>query len=1088
MERKTGSFKNIWKAAVSGILFAVSVALVFCDQTAKADEEYVSWKLESGESIDAAKDDYVITHTDQMSEEDASLYKKKYVLKNLHGETVLDQGYNRLSFVQDVPEENLLYAGYADSFLYSYEEATGKAYQGVDHIGVIAVDGTPVIDVRYGYIEVKKGQYFFCYDRDNDDYAVDVYRLDGTFVSTIFVNTENAVGYGRYQDFCDDLYSVEKSDGEGTRSTVIVDLYGNILEEYDSLEFIDSSNASYNQGSYYYKVLKDSEWYLYKYSGNGELLKIYNGYWNLYEWTANGYVEIYDEDLAKNQLINLETGETWSSPDGRNIFEAIYFIGDRIWIQNDENSEEMDVYDENLNFLEHYDDVVEINNSFMARGEKGNLTLTVPETGQLIAQHVLMTGYEGSIYNERGVYLLVDQDYMLHFYLEGGTQIFPSGTLAYVDMDTQTIQIDGKTWNEAEDSDSLFGSSKGAVIVTEDGWVCVFFCEDTQNSVDKSSYEVTIPYEDQMLKAAYDERWFEKSSYEYNHELAKLSLCLEMSSFTKDALENWGESGEEIAAERSENVVKAFRSIGFEEENIKTYHYDKPLNDASDKIAYTIANKKLSSGKTLIAVVCRGGGYGREWSSNFHVYSDENEDESFHAGFYNAMKEVFGNVKTEIEHSDSDVVLWITGYSRGAAVANLLSGRIDDWASIYTNLSADAVFSYCYATPRGVKADRNPEKQLYQNIFNIINPGDAVPEVALQKWGYTRYGATKLFDEKVDTAIASEINSVYQDLTGNEFDVLLSLKQASTVRSIVQRIDKAFPTERSADKVLTVVRDLMAYSNYKVKDIPVNFGSYTVQKENDVKWFEMPADVYFSSLERYGASYREAKKKVSNFLTQNNKEYSIKRLPVSMETIIKKFIPDYYNAIELGLTLCKLNEINLSDIAGLLVELLGPDYHYSEVYGGLFNVANDAVTIGGSHFSEVYYSWMCQDEERAFGYAEAADKKGNTDHETGDEITGSYYFVYNENDAGRDYTARESWYDVQDNQDGSIDCVGYENGVAVESFTASLQSNGRYSYVSNALYEGYVSEYSIDHGVFITYGFDAGNSYYYKDKDFMRNH
>lgn len=65
---------------------------------------------------------------------------------------------------------------------------------------------------------------------------------------------------------------------------------------------------------------------------------------------------------------------------------------------------------------------------------------------------------------------------------------------------------------------------------------------------------------------------------------------------------------------------------------------------------------------------------------------------------------------------------------------------------------------------------------------------------------------------------------------------------------------------------------------------------------------------------------------------------------------------------------------------------------------------------------------------------------------------------------------------------------GYENGVAVESFTASLQSNGRYSYVSNALYEGYVSEYSIDHGVFITYGFDAGNSYYYKDKDFMRNH
>ena len=101
-----------------------------------------------------------------------------------------------------------------------------------------------------------------------------------------------------------------------------------------------------------------------------------------------------------------------------------------------------------------------------------------------------------------------------------------------------------------------------------------------------------------------------------------------------------------------------------------------------------------------------------------------------------------------------------------------------------------------------------------------------------------------------------------------------------------------------------------------------------------------------------------------------------------------------------------------------------------------------------------------------------------------DKISGLYYYAYSENDFGRSYTTQNSQYDVQKNKDGSINCIEYNNGKAQGSFTAYLQDNGRYGYVSNLLYDGYVSEYSIDNGILISYGAEEGRHYYCKDNDF----
>ena len=56
-------------------------------------------------------------------------------------------------------------------------------------------------------------------------------------------------------------------------------------------------------------------------------------------------------------------------------------------------------------------------------------------------------------------------------------------------------------------------------------------------------------------------------------------------------------------------------------------------------------------------------------------------------------------------------------------------------------LPREDVYAYTFATPAAI---RNPPREGYENIFNIINPADLVPQVMPAEWGYGRYG-TDLF-------------------------------------------------------------------------------------------------------------------------------------------------------------------------------------------------------------------------------------------------------------------------------------------------------------------------------------------------------
>ena len=279
---------------------------------------------------------------------------------------------------------------------------------------------------------------------------------------------------------------------------------------------------------------------------------------------------------------------------------------------------------------------------------------------------------------------------------------------------------------------------------------------------DSSSTVVPIIYNGKEYGSyQYSDHYFSEESTKYNHSLATMSLMLEVSSFNSD------------------DVVKMFKNIGFSEksnyEDVYLYGYDN-INDI-DSIACAIDSKNINSNTTVIACAVRGGNYGIEWGGDFNL--GETND---HEGFVLAKNKVIEYLNQYIE-SNSDIILenvklWLTGFSRGAATANLVAAALDTettGSSVIENLNIKKENVYCYTfeTPQ-CTTDSYANSSAYNNIFNIINPIDVITYVAPQNMGFCRYGIdlyypTKEIDENYYKECIKGMSQTYKDLFGLEY-------------------------------------------------------------------------------------------------------------------------------------------------------------------------------------------------------------------------------------------------------------------------------------------------------------------------------
>lgn len=247
-------------------------------------------------------------------------------------------------------------------------------------------------------------------------------------------------------------------------------------------------------------------------------------------------------------------------------------------------------------------------------------------------------------------------------------------------------------------------------------------------------YEATFTYSDEL---------FTKSGYTYRQDLAEMSLGLAFAAFSsKDSQYS------DNYATGNRNFVSLAEQCGFENIQSNKWMF-QPAE--TDSIGINCASKTIrdnGGSYTLIAVGVRGNNYHAEWGGNVRL-----DATGEHKGFALGRDQALDYLRSYIADTgiSGRVKIWIAGYSRSAAVANMVSGALDNGYSLGegVSLSPHDLYCYCYEPPMGTTKNQ-VQGRLYDNIQNIVNANDVVTYVPFDSWDFARYGVDHVVPTKGD--------------------------------------------------------------------------------------------------------------------------------------------------------------------------------------------------------------------------------------------------------------------------------------------------------------------------------------------------
>lgn len=201
-----------------------------------------------------------------------------------------------------------------------------------------------------------------------------------------------------------------------------------------------------------------------------------------------------------------------------------------------------------------------------------------------------------------------------------------------------------------------------------------------------------------------------------------LSFKHESTVFSKElAVLSYSENMLNDSKERLDGFYQAF---GFDD----IYYspdYDRPVD--KDTVKYSIAHI-LKDEEEIIALTINGINYTKEWESNLTIGESGNAE-----GFQNGADKILSEGLTSYLEKYNNYKLWINGYSRGAAIGNIISYTLIDDETV----SESNLYSYLFETPLAIDESVTGE---YNSIFNIINSGDIVTYLPFKEYGFKRVG------------------------------------------------------------------------------------------------------------------------------------------------------------------------------------------------------------------------------------------------------------------------------------------------------------------------------------------------------------
>ncbi len=160
-------------------------------------------------------------------------------------------------------------------------------------------------------------------------------------------------------------------------------------------------------------------------------------------------------------------------------------------------------------------------------------------------------------------------------------------------------------------------------------------------------------------------------------------------------------------------------------------NYNKPVSDHSHTSGFTMGAGQLpvrGEQRNAVIITIRGTSDG-EWYSNFDFAGVSGGDCTVAENFYAASEDIYAYVKPELDAIENPVII-VTGYSRGAACANLMGLMLNE------DFPMEDVYVYTFATPNTIRGEVDNDG----NIFNIVNMNDMITHMPPQAYGFSRAG------------------------------------------------------------------------------------------------------------------------------------------------------------------------------------------------------------------------------------------------------------------------------------------------------------------------------------------------------------
>ena len=329
----------------------------------------------------------------------------------------------------------------------------------------------------------------------------------------------------------------------------------------------------------------------------------------------------------------------------------------------------------------------------------------------------------------------------------------------------------------------------------------------------RSNYGTTYTYE---VKGTYDDSHFLNDATNLSKELAISSFIASASTFKLDASR------------------KYYQEISFDD-----YHYSSIAPEDEDVfVTYAFAHKKIKDFDLISMTLAESKTTNNSWVDNFNLGLSGN-----HYGYEYEANNIISDLNAYLNknYANHKLKLWITGYSRGAGLANMITNKLFDDTEL--NLQEKDVFTYTFEGPATLKQENI--KGL-KNVFNFVSSYDIVPNIIPESYGLFREGTDiDIFDKN----LLENIKTTYTYLPDISFStsknynnpkeflsyfLSLVLSDEESDTSIATRekyMNNAFPA------ISTLIPAIMKLGMSKLKglaDIVIDYGIFNILSQDDL--------------------------------------------------------------------------------------------------------------------------------------------------------------------------------------------------------------------------------------------------------------